>query len=96
MDLTNVTFTWTTVAGATEYSVQVSADPLNPNAFQEVARVPNPSGSAGQTLSRTVNIAQRFAGRTLLAYRVGARNAGDPARPVGGYVFSDVKAFSPQ
>jgi hypothetical protein len=96
VDLTNVTFTWTTVAGADRYSVQVSADPLNPNSFQEVAQYINPSRTGGQSVTRTVNIANRFAGRTLLAWRVGARNSGDAAAPVGGYVFSDVKSFSPQ
>lgn len=96
VDLTNVTFTWTTVAGADLYSVQVSADPLNPNSFQEVARHQNPSRTGGQSVSRTVNIANRFAGRTLLAWRVGARNSADAAQPVGGYVFSNIQSFSPQ
>src|SRR5207237_7477957 len=80
IDLTNVTFTWTTVAGADTYVVQVSADPTNPNSYQEVARYLNPSRSGNQSVSRTVNIAARFAGRTLLAWRVGAKNSQD-ARP---------------
>jgi hypothetical protein len=96
VDLNSVTFTWTTVAGADVYSVQVSADPLNTNGFQEVARYQNPSRAGGQTVSVTVNLANRFAGRTLLAYRVGARSSADAAAPVGGYVFSDVKAIIPQ
>jgi hypothetical protein len=96
VDLTNLTFTWTTVAGANEYSLQVSADPLNPDSYQEVARVPWPSRVGGQSLSRTVNVANRFAGRTLLGARVGARNSTDGRPPVGGYVFSNIAGFSPQ
>ncbi len=96
VDLTNVTFTWTTVAGANLYSLQVSADPLDPDSFQEVAQVAWPSRVGGQSISRTVNIANRFAGRTLLGARVGARNSTDAQPPVGGFVFSNIAGFSPQ
>jgi len=96
VDLTNVTFTWTTTPGADTYSVQVSADPTNPNSYQEVAKYLNPSRTGNLSVSRTVNIAARFAGRTLLAWRVGAKNSSDPKPPVGGYVYSLIQSFSPQ
>jgi hypothetical protein len=96
VDLTNFTFTWTTVAGANEYSLQVSADPLNPDSYQEVTRVPWPSRVAGQSLSRTVDISARFGGRqTVLGARVGARSTTDAQSPVGGFVFSNIAGFTP-
>jgi hypothetical protein len=96
VDLTSVTFTFTTVLGADLYSVQVSANPTDPNSYQQVAQFQNPSKTAGRSVSLTANIAGRFAGRTLLAWRVGARNSSDAAPPIGGYVFSDPLSFSPQ
>ena len=96
VDLTNVTFTWTSVAGADVYSVQVSADPTNPGSYQPVAQYINPSKSGGQSISRTVDLSNRFAGRALLAWRVGARNSQDQTPPLGGYVFSDIKSIIPQ
>ena len=96
MNLTRVTFTWTTVLGADVYSVQVSADPTNSGSYQEVAQYVNPSKSLGQSISRTVDISNRFAGRSLLAWRVGARNSQDLTPPLGGFVFSDIKSFTPQ
>jgi hypothetical protein len=96
VDLSSVTFTFTTVLGADLYSVQVSANPTNPSSYQQVAQFQNPSKTAGRSVSLTANIAGRFAGRTLLAWRVGARNSSDAVPPVGGYVFSDPLSFSPQ
>jgi hypothetical protein len=96
VDLTAVTFTWTTVFGADVYSVQVSGDPTNPNSFVEVASALNPSRTAGVTLSATVNIASRFAGRPLLVWQVGAKNSQDGNAPApNGYVLSDVRSFTP-
>ena len=95
MDLTSVTFSFITVLGADVYSVQVSADPTNPSSYQQVAQFTNPSRSAGQNVSQTVNIASRFAGRQLLAWRVGAKDSADPVPPVGGYVFSNIASFTP-
>jgi hypothetical protein len=91
-----VTFSWNTVLGADVYSVQVSADPTNANSYQEVAQFINPSRTAGQTVSRTLNIANRFAGRALLSWRVGAKNSQDRTPPQGGFVFSNVASFTPQ
>ena len=70
-----MTFTFTTVAGADLYSVQVSANPTDPNSYQQVAQFQNPSKTAGRSVSPTANIAGRFAGRTLLAWRVGRATA---------------------
>jgi hypothetical protein len=96
VDLTAVTFTWTTVRGADVYSVQVSGDSTNPNSFVEVASALNPSRTAGVTLSATVNIASRFAGRPLLVWQVGAKNSQDGNAPApNGYVLSDVRSFTP-
>lgn len=94
--LGSVTFTWTSVAGADVYSIQVSADPTNPNSFVEVAQALNPSRTAGQTISRTIDLSRRFAGRTLLVYRIGARSSADKNVPVDGFVFSNPLAVTPQ
>jgi hypothetical protein len=96
VDLASVTVAFTTVAGADFYSIQMSADPTNPNSFQEVGRFLNPSRVGGQTATVTVNVANRFAGRTLLLLRVGAKNSSDAAPPINGFVFSNIISLVPQ
>jgi hypothetical protein len=77
-------FTWSAVAGANEYVLQISRDPL----FQPVSTrsyVRQSGATDGTELSTIVNVAQDLppssSGTTVLFWRVGARNLHDLIAP---------------
>jgi hypothetical protein len=95
IDLSAVNFQFTSVAGATSYTVQVATD-AGFQSGQEVTRVANADALGAELLSTgPLNLVSRFGGRTLLFWRVGAINSRDGATPVGGGVFSLARSFSP-
>jgi len=78
-----VEFTWTTVAGADDYVLQISRD----NVFrsQNTVTIPAPLGMApgGKSVSKIVDVATSFpgTGAQIMYWRVGARFTGDQAPP---------------
>jgi hypothetical protein len=88
VNFTNVTFTTTSVQGATTYVFQASTDPFFRNNVKQLGRVVQPGAQGGVDLTvGPVNLATLFPGASQVYWRVGSRD--DRSSNGGSFVFGN-------